>query len=423
MIQQQPDKQAEDQVQCPYHNQAQIPAYPFPYADHSLQLPSEYDQLRKECPVAHVQMPYGGNATLLTRHADIVKAFVDPHCDTLKPADGDVPRVSVSSTTNSDGASLFEMTNAHHNQVRRLVTQDFTIKRASMLRPGVEALTNQLIDEIERKGAPADLFEDYAIKTPMAVICDLLGIPREDEPRFRQWGGIVLSRIHTSEERREQQNQMIEYLMPLIERERANPTDTILGTLVKARSQGDEVITQKEMLLFALGLIAAGFETVSTTFTNSAFNLLQQPELLAQMRERVEDPQSMAQAIEEILRVTSLGQGGRPRITRDTVEFSGTQVEAGEVLILSMIAGNFDETVFPHAQEVDFNRSTNPNLTFGRGIHACIGQQIARMELQVLWTTLLKRLPTIRLAVSPEEVPWRPDDTLTFGPAHLPVTW
>jgi cytochrome P450 len=115
--------------------------------------------------------------------------------------------------------------------------------------------------------------------------------------------------------------------------------------------------------------------------------------------------------------------GGRPRIARDEVEFSGCPIKKGEFLLLDSRAANRDPSVFPHAQEVNFDRDPNPQITFGRGIHACLGQQIARMELRVLWTTLLTRLPSIRLAVPPTEVPWRPAESATTGPAHLPVTW
>jgi cytochrome P450 len=211
-------------------------------------------------------------------------------------------------------------------------------------------------------------------------------------------------------------------MLPLIEQERAHPRDNVLGMLVKAYEQGDEVITQEEMLSFAMGLISAGFETVSTTFTNSAFLLLQRPDLIAQLQERLDDPERMATAIEEILRMTPIGLG-RPRIARREVELSGTTINTGEVMMLDILSANRDEQVFPQAKEVNFDREANPMVSFGRGIHACIGQQIARMELRVLWSTLLTRLPRVRLAVPPEEVPWRPEDTATFGPAHLPVTW
>src|SRR5229473_3584489 len=117
--------------------------FPFPFADHSLAVPAEYERLRQQCPVARVTMPFGGDATLLTRHADVVKAFVDPRCDAVKFVDGDVPRMTASTDGSDSGASLFDMSNAHHNQVRRLVTQEFTIKHANSLRPGVIALTNQ----------------------------------------------------------------------------------------------------------------------------------------------------------------------------------------------------------------------------------------------------------------------------------------
>jgi cytochrome P450 len=143
---------------------------------------------------------------------------------------------------------------------------------------------------------------------------------------------------------------------------------------------------------------------------------------LAQLQSILEQPEQLTNAIEEILRVTPIGVG-RPRITRETVQLGETSLPAGEVLFLVPHAANYDSSVFPDAYKIRFDREIAPIITFGRGIHACLGQQIARMELQVLWQTLLTRLPTVRLAVAPEEVPWRKDEALTFGPAHLPATW
>jgi len=368
-------------------------------------------------------MPHGGDAYLLTRHADVVKAWTNPQCGVIQASDGDVPRREVSILSgNSEMVSLMSVSDARHNQTRRLVTGAFTVKAANELAPRVEEVTNALVDTMERKGPPADLFEDYAIQTPMTVICEMLGVPREDEPRFRQWGRVIVSQTMSAEERLEQWREMNAYLLPLVEQERKNPGNTVLGILVKAYEQGDDVITQQELLSFAAALIGAGFETVSTTFINSAFILLQRPDLIAQLRERLDDPERLSRAVEEILRITPIGLG-RPRIARADVTLSGTTIHTGEVMMLDILAANRDESVFPHAHEINFDREPNPMVTFGRGIHACLGQQIARMELRVLWSTLLRRLPDIRLAVSPEEVPWRPNDSATFGPAHLPVTW
>jgi cytochrome P450 len=397
-------------------------SFPFAFADHSLESPAAYERLRQECPVARVQMPFGGDAFLLTRHADVARAGTDPHCGMIKEEDGDVPRREAKGLVGASKGSILAMSDARHNKIRRLVTAAFTVQHANNLRPRVVEVTNELIDNIERSGPPADLFEDYAIQTPMTVLCELLGIPREDEMLFREWGKGVISRTATSEEHQELWTKMVQYILPIIRKAQEQPGNDVISMLVKGRELGDEVLTEVEMYSFALGLIAAGFETVSTTFTNSAFILLQHPDLIEQLRERVDEPERMASAVEEILRVTPIGQG-RPRIARGDVEFSGTTIKNGEVLHLSFISANFDEAVFPHAKEIDFDRSANPILTFGRGVHACIGQQIARMELQVLWTTLLKRLPTIRLAVPSAEVPWRKDDALTYGPANLPVTW
>jgi len=402
--------------------QQEVPHFPFPLADHSLELPKAYTQLQATCPVARVKMPYGGEALLLTRHADVVKATNDARrCGSILSSDGDVPRQEVAPRTRE--GSLFTVTPERHNQIRRLVTQAFTVKHANEMRPGVVALTHRLIDEMVRKGPPADLYEDYAIKTPMAVICDLLGIPCEDEQLFREWARGLLSYTATSEEQQQRWKHMVQYILPLIEQERAHPSKSVLGLLVKNREQGDDVLTEQEMLSFALGLIAAGFETTSTSFTNSAFVLFQRPDLLEQLKARVDDEAAMASAIEEILRITRLGAGVRPRIVHEEIEFSGVRVPPGEVLMLSFAAGNQDPEVFPDPEVVNFDRTPNPMLSFGRGIHACLGQQLARMEMQVLWTTLLKRLPNVRPAVAPSEVPWRSNDAATTGPAHLPVVW
>lgn len=405
--------------------QQELLAFPFPYADHSMECPAEYGRLRQECPVAKVHMPYGGDAFLLTRYTDVVKAYTDPQYDLIQLSDGDVPRLEAGRVTGvtEEGESLFSVSNARHNKIRRLVTQAFTVQSANTLRPRVVDVTHELIDAMERKGPPADLFEDYAIQTPMAVICDLLGVPQKDEKLFRRWGKSIISTTATNQERAEQWGQMMQYLGGVIEREKKQLGTNVISTLIKAREQGgDEVITQPELYSFAVGLIAAGFETVSTTFTNSAFLLLQRPELVEQLKSNIDDPGYIASAIEEILRITPIG-AGRPRITRSEVELGGVTIPNGEVVLLSSTSANYDESIFQHADEIDFERQANPMIAFGRGIHACLGQQIARMELQVLWSTLLKRLPAVHLAVSPSEVPWRPDETLTFGPAALPVAW
>ena len=401
--------------------------FPFAFDDHSLECPVKYEQLRNECPVARVKMPYGGDAYVLTKHEDVIKGFTDPNSRPILLSDGDVPRNEPGRVTGTNEGSLFSLSDARHNKIRRLVTQAFTVKHANEVRPRVEDVTNELIDAIERKGAPADLYEDYAIQTPMTVICELLGVPREDEALFREWGhAIVATTSLTQEEKDAMRQKMTEYIMPIIqkEQEQEHPSDSVIGLLVKAREQGDDILTQTEMFMFSIGLIGAGFETVSTTFTNTAFIVLQRPDLLQQLKERIDEPERMATAIEELLRVVALGAAGRTRITRGDITFSdNTTVPSGEIIVLSTTSGNRDETVFPHPNTIDLDRASNPMLTFGRGIHACLGQQLARMELQTLWTTLLKRLPNVQLAVAPEDVPWRPEGTATFGPAQLPITW
>jgi cytochrome P450 len=415
----------EQQTPADEANREEIPAFPFPFADHSLELPEEYDRLRQKCPVARVHMPHGGDALMPTRYEEIAQAFANPKCGAIRVSDGDVPRLESGYVTGADGsmtASLFTVSDARHNKLRRVIASAFTVQAANKLRPRVVEVTNALVDAMERSGPPADLFEDYAIQVPMTVICEMLGIPQEEEHLYRESARLMISMTATAQEKQTQAMKLIHYLRPIISEAQTNPKDNILGLLVRAREQGDEVMTEPEMYGFALAVIGAGFETVSTTFTNSAFILLQRPDLKEQLRACLDDPDRLANAVEEILRVTPIGHG-RPRITREPVQLGEASIPAGEVLFLTTHAGNYDPSVFPDPRAIRFDRELRPILTFGRGIHACLGQQTARMELQVLWQTLLTRLPGVRLAAAPSEVPWREDDTLTFGPAHLPVSW
>nr|BBH86980.1 cytochrome P450 [Thermosporothrix sp. COM3] len=406
-------------------DQVELPSYPFPFADHSLELPEEYDRLREQCPVARVHMPYGGDAFVPTRYNEIGQAFANPRCGAILASDGDVPRLEAGKVTgveDSEAGAIFSVSDARHNKLRRVVAPAFTVQAANKLRPRATEVTHELIDAMERSGPPADLFEDYALQVPMTVLCEMLGVPRDQEHLYRESARIMISTTASTEEKQAQGMKLAQYLTPIIQQARQNPGDNVLGLLIRAHEQGDEVMKESEMYGFAMALIGAGFETVSTTFTNSAFILLQRPDLIEQLRARLDSPEQWANAVEEILRITPIGQG-RPRITREPVQLGETTLPAGEVVFLVPHAANYDPAVFPEAREIRFDRELKPIMSFGRGIHACLGQQIARMELQVLWHTLLKRLPNVHLAVAPSEVPWRADEGLTFGPAHLPVAW
>jgi cytochrome P450 len=177
----------------------------------------------------------------------------------------------------------------------------------------------------------------------------------------------MISTTAAPQEKRAQAMKLMQHLTPIIKEAQTNPGDNVLGLLVRAQKQGDKVMTESEMYGFAMAVIGAGFETVSTTFTNSAFIVLQRPELVEQLRTNLEQPDQLANAIEEILRVTPIGEG-RPRITRETVQLGETSIPAGEVLFLVPHAANYDSSVFPDAHEIRFDRELPPILSFGRGI-------------------------------------------------------
>ena len=374
----------EQQTSANQTSEEVLSSYPFPFADHSLEVPAEYDRLRQQCPVARVHMPHGGDAFMPTRYQEIAQAFADPKCAAIQASDGAVPRLEAGPVTGteegSEIAAMFSVSDARHNKLRRVIAPAFTVQAANKLRSRVAEVTNALVDAMERSGPPADLFEDYAIQVPMTVLCEMLGVPQQEERLYRDSARTMISTKATMEEKMMQAMTLIQSLTPIIQEAQANPADNVLGLLIRAQKQGDEVMTESEMYGFVMAVLGAGFETVSTTFTNSAFILLQQPELKAQLRTHLEHPDQLANAIEELLRVTPIGHG-RPRITHETVQLGETTLPSGEVIFLAPHAANYDPSVFPDAHAIRFDRDLQPIMSFGRGIHACLGQQIARMEL------------------------------------------
>ncbi|MFD5872651.1 cytochrome P450 [Streptomyces sp. NPDC060322] len=396
--------------------------YPLPQTG-ALDAPADWQRLRSQCPVASVQLPSGDEATLLTRHEDIKTLLSDPRFARPTAQDGaarlapDGGGGAVASSS-ADALSL-PAKGEPHQQWRRQVSKWFTAKRMTALRPGMTATAERLVDDMVALGAPADLKAHVGFLLPVYVICDMLGVPAQDRDRFSHWSDALLSLTRfTKEETDRAQIEFVQYMSGHIETKRENPTDDLISTLIRDSADG-QGLSDSELLATALGLLIAGHETTANMIGKMVGMLLADRSRWEQL---LADPSLVRTAVEEALRFdTNLGFGLRRYISEDT-EIGGQTVPGGTTVICSMPAANRDEDVFDNAEEMDLDRSPNPHLIFGAGPHSCLGQALARTELQVVLEVLLRKLPTLELAVPVEELQ-RVEGLLVGGLRTVPVRW
>ncbi|MFE4449238.1 cytochrome P450 [Streptomyces sp. NPDC056796] len=389
----------------------------------ALDAPADWQRLRSQCPVATVELPSGDEATLLTRHEHVKALLADPRF--ARPtAQDDAARIAPEgsggalASGSADELSL-PMTGEQHQQWRRQVSKWFTAKRMTALRPGMTATAERLVDDMVAAGAPADLKAHVGFLLPVYVICDMLGVPVADRDRFSHWSDALLSITRfTREETDLAQREFVEYMSGHIAAKRENPAEDVLSTLIQD-SAGGAGLSDAELLATAMGLLVAGHETTANMIGKMIAMLLADRRRWEQL---LADPSLVRTAVEESLRFdTNLGFGLRRYLTEEA-EIGGRTLPSGTTVICSMPAANRDEEVFSDAEDMDLGRSPNPHLIFGAGPHSCLGQSLARTELQVVLEVLLRKLPTLELAVPTEDLR-RVEGLLVGGLSTVPVRW
>ncbi|MFK0115087.1 cytochrome P450 [Streptomyces sp. NPDC090994] len=392
--------------------------------DAPLDPPAEWEELRARCPVAHATLPSGDTALYLTRYDDVRALLADPRF--TRPTERDnAARLAPEGTGGAavTGSSAFAIPDRGepHQRWRRRVGKYFTAKRMTALRPGMVRLAEDLVDTMRAEGAPADLRASLGFPFPVYVICDLLGVPADDRDRFSHWSDSFLSVTrYTADEIRTAQREFIEYMAGHITAKRADPADDLLSTLIsEGEDDPDGGLSDDELVATGVGLLVAGHETTANMIGKMVSMLLGDR---ARWETLLENPALVRTAVEESLRFdTNLGFGVRRYIGED-VEIGGQVVPGGSTVVCSMPAANRDERTFAGAADMDLARTPNPHLTFGVGPHSCLGQSLARTELQVVLDTLLTRVPTLRLAVPATELR-KTEGLLVGGLREVPVSW
>ncbi|MFE0027844.1 cytochrome P450 [Amycolatopsis sp. NPDC059021] len=314
--------------------------------------------------------------------------------------------------------SFINMDPPEHTRYRKLLTGQFTVRRIRELGSRIEGIVSERLDAMLAKGNSADLMAEFAYPVPSLMICELLGVRYEDRAEFQERAAALLKMDAPVKEALDNADALRAFMQRLIADKREHPADDLISGLIH-HAGAEPALTEDELVNIANLLFIAGYDTTASMLGLGIFVLLQRPGQLAALRD---DPSRAGDAVEEMLRYLSVVNPGLFRFAKEDLEFGGEHIPAGSTVVVSVVATNRDKRHWPDSEVLDVTRARGPHLAFGHGVHQCLGQQLARMEMTVGYTELLRRLPGLRLAVPPEEVPLR-NDMLTYGVHALPVTW
>jgi cytochrome P450 len=373
-------------------------------------------RLRELGPVHRVVTPEGEHAWLVTRYADVRAALANPALSLSRSHAHAAYRGS--SLPPELDEHLLNLDPPDHSRLRRLVAKAFTARRIEGLRDRIQQAADALLDDVADRGQ-ADLIECYAAPLPMTVICELLGIPPADRADYRDWTHVLVDSAPDRKRRlRGALQNIFRTTRELIEQKRAEPRDDLLSALIQARDVGDR-LTENELLSISFLLFTAGYETSMNLIGLGIFELLSHPDQCAAVRS---DPALLPVAVEELLRHSVPAALSSRRFPTEDVEIGGVTIPAGDMVLLSLASANRDPGRFMRPDELVLSRAQNAHLSFGHGIHFCLGAPLARLEGQIAIGTVLRRFPSLALAAPAGPPHWRPS-IRTHGLQRLVVTF
>ncbi len=385
-----------------------------------------YAWLREHAPVHRATLPSGVEAWLVTRYADARQALADQRLS-KNPAHHAEPAHAKGKTGIPGERKAELMTHLlnidppDHTRLRRLVSKAFTPRRVAEFTPRVQELTDRLIDGFEQKGE-ADLIHEFAFPLPIYAICEMLGVPREDQDDFRDWAGMMIR--HGGGPRggvARSVKRMRTYLGELIHRKRDDLGNDLISDLIRASDHGDH-LTEAEATAMAFILLFAGFETTVNLIGNGVHSLFMNPGQRALLQDSLAAGETalLETGIEELLRYDGPVELATWRFATRPLTLGGQEVAAGDPVLVVLAAADRDPARFADPDTLDLSRSDNQHLGYGHGIHYCLGAPLARLEGQTALATLLKRLPDLELAVPPADLRWR-GGLIMRGLRTLPV--
>ena len=380
--------------------------------------PPKYDEIRYDEPFARVRLWDGSSPYLLTNHADI-KAVLSDQRFSCEPVREGFPHVFEGrKVADMADRSFLRLDNPEHDRLRRMVTKEFTVRRIEGIRPRIEETVDRLLDQFSVLPQGSDFVEHFSGPLPTEVITFLLGVPYDDHALFHRATRIQFASKSTPQEVRASIDELFAYLDRLISIKEADPQNDIVSRLVHEQLLPGHVSRDTLINIVRL-LLSAGHQTTQNMTALGVLTLIQHPAELAKLRA---DPTLIPNAVEELLRHGSVLHMGARRVAMEDIDVNGFTVRQGEGVICSIPAANRDERLFPDANAVKVDRDAAGHVAFGFGVHQCLGQVLARIELQVVYGRLFERLPNLRLAVPFADLRFR-HDMFVYGVHELPLAW
>ncbi len=379
-----------------------------------LRPPPEFVNWRADPGLRRV-MYHGKPAWALSRYRDIRAGLLDPRlsADTM-------PGVMKQAGADSSAPVIFaRVDDPEHNRLRRMVTGAFTFRRCEAMRTPIQDLVDRYLDEMIAGGAPADLVRDFAVPVPSMVIALLLGVPPDDLGIFQQHTSVSLDTHSTDEQRANGAAALFAYIQELVERKESDPGDDMISRLVTDYVATGQ-LTRETATMTALIMLIAGHETTANMLSLGTVALLERRDVF-ELLGQTEDPAVIANIVEELMRYLSIVHSQVDRVATEDLTLGGQVIRAGEFVVMNLPAGNWDSEFVDNPEIFDIHRNTRGHVGFGYGVHQCIGANLARVEMQVGFATLARRLPGLELAVAPEELTFKEADI--YGMKELPVRW
>ncbi|MEU1898636.1 cytochrome P450 [Nocardiopsis dassonvillei] len=384
--------------------------------------PSAYADLRGRGPVSRVRLPTGRTAWVVTGYQEVRAVLADPRVSADIRRPGFPALVEGEQEAGTKTTPFIRMDPPEHSRFRRMLLAEMTVRKARRMRRDIQRIVDDRIDELLNYGPPADLVTHFAHVVSSTVMCELIGLRRGDQ-LFRRVTETLGSQVFggggsTAEGASEGIGALGAVVEDAVRAKENDPGEDLLSRLVHERLRSGE-LTRQELVTTISILIVAGWETTTNQIALSVLALLQRPDLLDRLRR---DPAVLPQAVEELLRALSVGDSIALRTATEDIEVGGTVIPAGDGIIPLLAAADHDPAVFPDPERIDFDRTGRTHVAFSYGIHQCVGQNIARLELGVAIGTLVDRMPGLRAAEPFASVRFR-HDGIAFGPERVLVTW
>jgi cytochrome P450 len=372
---------------------------------------AELAAIREREPITRLTLPFGMKAWLITGY-DEARAVLGKATGYSNDFTNLVGSAGLTEDQNPGGLGMSDP--PVHTRLRRILTPEFTMRRLARLGPRIQEIVTQQLDGMAAATGPVDLAQAFALPIPSLTICELLGVPYEDRAdfqrlstaRFDLFGGATASLGAISES--------LSYLLDVVRKQREQPGDGLLGMIVK--DHGDAV-DDRELAGLADGLLTGGLETTASMLTLGALVLLRDPDTFRLVHDADDAVDTF---VEELLRYLTVVQVAFPRFAREDIDIAGHTIESGDIVIVSLSGANRDSSLGQDMERFDPKRTPIPHLAFGHGIHRCIGAELARMELRAAYPALVRRFPTMRLAVEPAQLTFR-KLSIVYGVDALPV--